>query len=108
MKIQNNLSIHESYLLCLQLVRANITDVVNGVIFLHTQADVARRRYLCQMLLGDDIFAYFKDVGRIYTSYVLVLHFPLHYRSNRSLRRSHFALWTMGFGGAEVTALTLA
>ena len=31
-----------------------------------------------------------------------------HYRSKRSLRRSHFALWTMGFGGAEVTALTLA
>ena len=30
-----------------------------------------------------------------------------HYRSKRSLRRSHFALWTMEFGGAEVTALTL-
>ena len=28
-----------------------------------------------------------------------------HYRSEQSLRRSHFALWTMGFGG---TALTLA
>ena len=31
-----------------------------------------------------------------------------HYRSKRSLHRSHFALWTMGFGGAEVTTLTLA
>ena len=31
-----------------------------------------------------------------------------HYRSKRSLRRTNFALWTMGFGGAEVTALTLA
>ena len=32
----------------------------------------------------------------------------LDQNSNLSLRRSHFALWTMGFGGAEVTALTLA
>ena len=31
-----------------------------------------------------------------------------HYRSKRSVRRSHFALWTKGFGGTKVTALTLA